>query len=434
MFKIKFSNQNDMEKLHLEYFQKNIASKFESKIEFKENDKETKRIEEMHREFMEYCKKNQKILAVGRFNELQKFYKGIKEEAKEEIKSDAKYKIIKETIKGKEIIKLKYSKILESIFEYENFKSKSIFEYLLEYAKKELRKRPEEHIKYDKNVQDKIVEILKCNFPKQEKNIYARFNKEYYKKEDLDKEIEKLIVCDITMDNYRNINFLNQIGFLKIWSPYLFVMMSGIRVCPYCNRQYITPVFSNSGKMRADLDHFLPKSKYPYFSMSLYNLVPCCKFCNSSLKGKKEFDFADIHPYEESVDDYISFRVNPLTNKIGIEKKHANERKVDNYLNYFKLETIYNYHQNQANELIEKRLMYADEYIKDLIEKKQKIFKNKDSMQIKELIIGYVQDKEKINDEAFSKFRRDIAEQLGFIDSKQDDNQIRQLKELLKNK
>lgn len=431
MLKIKFSNQNDMEKLHLQYLKKSIIPSFDSEIKFQENNADIEKFKQIHKRFMVYCKENQEILAVGKVDELKDFYKNIELDIEEVIKSDVKYKITKETSKGKETKEITYRKILEDIFGYEDFKSKSIFNNLLDYAKHELNEKSEDLIKYNKDVQDKMIEILKNNFPEQERDIYSRFEDKTYKKEELEKEIEKLIILDITMDNYGSIEFLNQIGFLKNWSPYLFVMMSGIRVCPYCNRQYITPIFSSSGKMRADLDHFFPKSQYPYFSMSLYNLVPSCKFCNSSLKGQKEFNFEDINPYDESLDDYISFRVNPITKKIGIEKNYESNGKADNYLNYFKLETIYNYHRNQANEFVEKRLIYTDEYIKYLSSKNNGIFYNKNELQIKELIVGYIQDKEKINDEAFSKFRRDIAEQLGFIDSKHDEKLISQLKNIL---
>ena len=73
------------------------------------------------------------------------------------------------------------------------------------------------------------------------------------------------------------------------WCAYTFVIMLGLRVCPYCNEQYIAPILTHKGRVRADLDHFFSKKKYPFFALSIYNLIPCCKFCNSSLKGEKIF-------------------------------------------------------------------------------------------------------------------------------------------------
>lgn len=67
-------------------------------------------------------------------------------------------------------------------------------------------------------------------------------------------------------------------------SIYANVMDSlGIRTCVYCNAQY---AFSySSGKIRFinyELDHWLPKSKYPYLCTSFYNLQPSCPKCNKS--------------------------------------------------------------------------------------------------------------------------------------------------------
>ncbi len=59
--------------------------------------------------------------------------------------------------------------------------------------------------------------------------------------------------------------------------------------------------------------------------------------------------------------------------------------------------------------------MYSEQRIKDMLEKDLKNL-NISEKQVKEQIIGYTEDKIKINDEPLSKFRRDIVEQLGFFD------------------
>lgn len=408
MIKIKLSKE--IENRHLKYFQDNIVPNFYNQrydSKYSSN--------KLHRKFMNYCGNKSEVLAIGKPDELENFYLSIPNDIRDDI-----LKLIN-TDK-------RYNKILCNIFGYNNFITKNFFDYILEYAKDELNKNSYKKIRYSKEVQDKIIYILKENFPEYKDNIKFQFNK-LYNQSQLKKELEKLIVCDITIDKFKQFNI-----FKESWNPYAFVIMSGIRVCPYCNRQYITPIFSNSGQIRADIDHFLSKSKYPYFSMSLYNLVPSCKFCNSSLKGSKEFDFNDINPYEYSINDYMKFKVNPITNEINIIKsKDYNGKKMTNYIKYFKLETLYNYHQNQAKELIEKRMIYNDDYIEDLFKMNKEILKLKNEKQLRELIIGYIEDESKINDEVFLKLRRDIAEQLHFLDIKQDDKQIEQLKEILFN-
>lgn len=57
-------------------------------------------------------------------------------------------------------------------------------------------------------------------------------------------------------------------------------------VCAACDEStYYTVV---EGSIRTDIDHYLPKSLYPHLSCHPYNLVPTCKICNQTTKGKKD--------------------------------------------------------------------------------------------------------------------------------------------------
>jgi|KBSSwiStaDraftv2_1062776.scaffolds.fasta_scaffold102224_4 5-methylcytosine-specific restriction endonuclease McrA len=67
----------------------------------------------------------------------------------------------------------------------------------------------------------------------------------------------------------------------------------GLLCCPMCG----------SG-MTGTLDHFLPRDKFPEFSVMLANLIPACSQCNSS--GKRQVYRGDnpesfIHPYFETL-------------------------------------------------------------------------------------------------------------------------------------
>ena len=68
------------------------------------------------------------------------------------------------------------------------------------------------------------------------------------------------------------------------WGAYKYIQSLGIRSCPYCNRQFTFSItvsrLKKDGKtltlktIKPELDHFFPKSKYPYLAISLYNLIP----------------------------------------------------------------------------------------------------------------------------------------------------------------
>ncbi|MFK3725476.1 hypothetical protein ACI2KE_16745 [Pseudomonas monteilii] len=80
----------------------------------------------------------------------------------------------------------------------------------------------------------------------------------------------------------------------KGWNAYALCRKSKTRICPYCNHAYAFTVQSENGDFRPTLDHFYYKDEYPHLALSLYNLVPSCSSCNSSLKGKADF-FSSLH-------------------------------------------------------------------------------------------------------------------------------------------
>lgn len=196
-----------------------------------------------------------------------------------------------------------------------------------------------------------------------------------------------------------------QIDKLTEWNPYIMQFHRKIRTCPYCNRQYITPVYSRTGRTRADLDHFYSKSKYPYFSMSIYNLIPSCKSCNSSLKGMKEFSFEDRTPYEISIDDSAEFKYYPHC-KIQFCKKEK-DKDIDTYKEIFKIEELYEFHRSDAKDLLRKGLKYPARQIRSLA--KIGVFSEQE---LYKFIIGKISTKEKILEEPLNKFKRDLVKEI----------------------
>lgn len=76
------------------------------------------------------------------------------------------------------------------------------------------------------------------------------------------------------------------------WGAYALVQAYRLRICPYCQANHVN-LHINKAKgtrgvaafeMRPPLDHYLPKSVYPYLAVSLSNLVPSCGQCNSGVK------------------------------------------------------------------------------------------------------------------------------------------------------
>lgn len=207
----------------------------------------------------------------------------------------------------------------------------------------------------------------------------------------------------------------------RTWGAYKFVLSLNLTVCPYCNRQHIGSIFTGEdGKARGDIDHFYPKSKYPYLSLSLYNMVPSCHVCNSALKGD-EILSDELNPYTSDLDNVFEFKVddpNPENFLLSIDPKAAKEDLCKELTTLFHLETLYQYHKVEVKELLLKREMYSDGYIHELYEKHGELFTGID--ELRGVAFGYTPSKDLINSQVLAKMCRDLAKQLDIF--KEDDS------------
>lgn len=87
-----------------------------------------------------------------------------------------------------------------------------------------------------------------------------------------------------------------------------------LRICPYCGRAFVYGVQVGGKHVKPQIDHFLPKRKYPFFALSYFNLIPVCSTCNmKDCKGENDpivtpytRPFKIIYPYEFS-DNMLGF-------------------------------------------------------------------------------------------------------------------------------
>ncbi|WP_318409850.1 hypothetical protein [Photobacterium leiognathi] len=90
-----------------------------------------------------------------------------------------------------------------------------------------------------------------------------------------------------------------------------------ISVCPFCNLKNIEPDKKNHGTYRPDLDHFYPKSKYPFFALSLYNLIPSCDECNRANKREEDTYLKNCrHPFLSGLNNKKIYEINNIDDLI----------------------------------------------------------------------------------------------------------------------
>ncbi|WP_318421309.1 hypothetical protein [Photobacterium leiognathi] len=189
--------------------------------------------------------------------------------------------------------------------------------------------------------------------------------------------------------------------------------------CFYCNNCKMDIVCYENGKEKLllDLDHFYLKSKYPYFSLSFFNLIPCCSSCNSSVRGDIDFNTEyHINPYGHCFNSEFVFRLsseeivklalgadNPFTlvNIIpSIGSTRINDRTVED------LHLIERY-RNEIPTINNLAMKY----------RRQKHLKNIDFQSFVEMIYGYQYSEIPLEPEFISriqmaKLKRDILAQL----------------------
>lgn len=154
----------------------------------------------------------------------------------------------------------------------------------------------------------------------------------------------------------------------------------GIKTCPYCNKNFIDIYMNKSGKMKfnGDMDHYLPKSKYPYLALCIYNLIPVCKSCNNE-KGDNKEELIHFHPYRDNIKLGYKFKTSFIEGNIDLDyiyglsdnfdiKIECNGNEyIENSKKVFHLKRKYNNSREQVKNLIRKSYIYNKRYIKDIL-------------------------------------------------------------------
>lgn len=157
----------------------------------------------------------------------------------------------------------------------------------------------------------------------------------------------------------------------------------GVNVCPYCNRIYTVTLTKKGHKSRPQFDHYKSKVKYPYFAVSLMNLIPSCGLCNQA-KGDKAGEV--LYPYSDEMGKDVVFRAKDTAGltyltgcpsaenefRIELEEREAGSiskelrDKVNHSDKIFHLTELYNEHKDYVLYLYRKRYFFSDDYLETL--------------------------------------------------------------------
>ena len=218
---------------------------------------------------------------------------------------------------------------------------------------------------------------------------------------------------------------LIRMGYSKLRNNYYagYFEKTGIKACVYCNSQLAVTVRTVEGNKSAkfQIDHFLPKSEYPCFSISFFNLLPVCGPCN----GKKSANAVDFKVYSDDFKDLksspfqfqlkkksiVSYRVNGVQDKLEIEFLDPLDK---GFNKSFDIKGIYDTQKDLAEELVLKSLIYNENYLRSLQKSFKKLYPDKIPM-VERLLVGNYTKTKDIHKRPMSKFTQDIAKQLKLI-------------------
>jgi len=271
-------------------------------------------------------------------------------------------------------------------------------------------------LEYD-NLEDKTVECLNYVFENLESILSANTTElkkyiEYFEKNCSDSlkdgtELNKILRNELFEKEYNNW------GGRKKYGAYTFVQTLDLKTCPYCNRNYTFVVNNENGKLRPEIDHFYPKSIYPFLAMSFFNLIPSCSICNhtKSNKVKKDLD----NPYDIESNSY-KFTYIPNNIEFATVEKEKYDfdsfdialKGNDSNIELFNLTELYQQHKDIVLDLLIKKAYYPQSYLEEL-EKSFGFTKD----EIYRYLLGNYNKEEDLHKRPLSKLIWDISEELG---------------------
>lgn len=207
-----------------------------------------------------------------------------------------------------------------------------------------------------------------------------------------------------------------------------------LTVCPYCNRNFIKSIQvrqNGNGKdifVKGQLDHFYPRSLYPYHAICKHNLVPSCPSCNGA-SGKHDDNTRTkgvVNPYLLADSNGMKFKM-AITGKgfadlrtcaqaINIDVDCTANPALANNEEIFHLKKLYATHTDYAAEVYYKSILRTPQAYKQYIGKKMIAHGMKyNDADFERLLLGTYTREEDYNKRPLSKFCADITKQRKLI-------------------
>ena len=236
------------------------------------------------------------------------------------------------------------------------------------------------------------------------------------------KELLKLLLIEV----FRYDSFSRKKLFPKL------IQMMGVEVCPYCNRNFTTTTRTRNGMYyrQNQVDHYRSKSKFPWFALTLPNLIPACGNCNLRKGDDEEFV---LYPYNEEFGKQYHFHTIPISGvgyltgqavspyefEVKIERNLSTgstsdrdyESRVQASIEKFGLDILYHEsHNAYVLAIFEQRYVFNDAYLDSLMDSFPDLFKSRE--EARQLLYMKQYDENALGDAPLAKLTHDIDEEI----------------------
>lgn len=196
-----------------------------------------------------------------------------------------------------------------------------------------------------------------------------------------------------------------------------YIRSIGVKSCVYCNANYA--ITDSEGRAYYDLDHWKPKSKYPYLCISFFNLQPCCRSCNMMKGDDDQHEFMGLYEdragepldlfkftiSDEDIANYIVDRDAPFNIHMDAIDKN-NKKMCDDMKEKLHLGSVYAEHKDIAEEILLKRIAYNESFKQSM--KSLLGDNNFTDLEIERFILGGYFDEEDTHKRPLTKLIQDI--------------------------
>lgn len=148
-----------------------------------------------------------------------------------------------------------------------------------------------------------------------------------------------------------------------------YIRQLRVKACVYCNAAFC--VTDSQGKAYYTADHWKPKSRYPHFAISFFNLVPCCFSCNCN-KGEDDVGYFCLFEEDSKADrDVLRLKISDkdiamyiMNHKadnlvINLIEAHDTDRAMREHMDQkLHISAIYSEHRDVAEEALWRRIAY----------------------------------------------------------------------------